>query len=78
MKLLFYLYMHELYALLRKRCKPAKEGKESFGSFLNQSNPIDKAKIEMKERNDVAMAYLTMPFDTNKAMNHVNKCKTPA
>ena len=30
----------------------------------------------MKQKNDMAMAYITMAFEMNIAMNHVNKSKS--
>ena len=29
----------------------------------------------MKPKNDMEMANITMAFETNSAMNHLNKCK---
>ena len=45
-------------------------------SFLDPSNANDKATIKIKQKSDMGMAYITMAFETNAAMNHLNKYKS--
>ena len=67
--------MYELDGVLEKGTNLQK--KRCVGSVcLDPNNAINKAKIEMKCKNNVTMAYISITFEANMAMNHVNICNS--
>ena len=51
---------------VRKRCFDL--------SVLDLSNAINKVKMEIKQKNDISIAYITIIFEMNTIMNQVSKC----
>ena len=54
---------------------PKKEKDVVDPSVLDPNNTINKAKIKMKPKNNMAMAYINIAFEMNTIMNQVNECK---
>ena len=51
-------------------CKGSKERKDvSYPSVLDPNSAVDKAKT-----NYIDLTCITMAFETNMAISHVNKC----
>ena len=67
--------VYESRVILRSHLYTKKEIDVFNPSVLDPNNPIDHAKIEMKHKNYMVMAFITMAFK-NIAMNHINKCKS--
>ena len=62
--------VHEFDAVLEKGVNHPKKENDVFDPFiLDPNNAIDKAKFDIKHKNDIAIAYITMAFKTNTAMN---------
>ena len=71
-KFLSYSYVYEFDTVLEKEVNLLKEEKHVLDpSVLDPKNATNKAKIKMMQKHDMAIAYITMAFETN----HVNKHK---
>ena len=69
-------YVYEFDDMLEKGTNVLKKEKDLLkSSVLNPNNPINNAKIEMKYKNDIFIAYFTLTFKTNMGINHKIKCK---
>ena len=75
-KFLAYAHVCEFDAVLEKDVNLTKKEKDvSDQSVLYPNNTGDMAKNEMKQKNGMAIAYITS-FKMNMAMNNVNKSKS--
>ena len=64
-------------AVLEKDANLQKRKTDIFHpSEKNQVTDINKVKIKMKQKNDMAMTYITMAFEINSTVNHMSKSKS--
>ena len=66
--------MDDICAVLEKSANVWKRERDVFDSSILDANNIDKTKIDIKKI--TAMAYISMTFETDTTMIHVNKCKS--
>ena len=69
--------MYEFDMVLEKGANFPKKEKDMWdSSVFDPVNATNKARIKMKHKNEMSIAYIMKAFEMNMQMSHVNKCKS--